>query len=283
MLQSYFGPNAVSPSTSGLSTAVTPATVVELAKEIAQIRQDNLAFRRSVADHEAAELAKLTTETTSKSRGLQQAGSSRGGRGGNGKMVPSNKADLRIRPPSLRVPARVPKNLNSRIVFDVVKIRGTLATSMSAITETNFTFYLGLHPQASSWSALYDQWAVVQGSVTFYSQEAPGSTATVAELHTAIDFDNNGALGSLISLDDYGSSQVDMLVFNKSVTRSCRPCLKLQNTSAANAIVSRQWCDSGTPNSTLWFGIRSIFATAVTAVNAITTETTIVFAFRNSI
>jgi hypothetical protein len=258
---------------------MVPLTVVrEMLKEVAKSREENLAFRAAVSEHEAEN----TRGTSSKSKPLAQAGRGSGGRGGNGKMVPGNRTDLRIRPPSLRVPSKVPRNINSLIVYDVVKTRTAIATSMSAITETNFVFYLALHPQASSWTALYDQWGVVQASVTFYSQEAPGSTATVAELHSAIDFDNNGAIGSITQLDDYGSSQVDMLIFNKSVTRSCRPCLKLQNTAAANAIVSRQWCDSGTPN-TMWFGIRSIFAVAVTAVNAITAETTMVFCFRNSI
>jgi hypothetical protein len=122
----------------------------------------------------------------------------------------------------------------------------------------------------------------VEANVSFFSQEPPSGTGSVVELHTAIDFDNTSTISTLAAIDVYASLQVDNLVFNKRLTRSCKPCLKLTNSAGASAVLGRQWCDSGTP-STAWFGIRSIAASATTAATIITVETTLIFAFRNPI
>jgi hypothetical protein len=276
MMSLFTGANSAV-TTSSDSTSMVPLTVVrEMLKEVAKTREENLAFRAAVSEHEAE-----NTKTISKSP-LGQASSGRGGRGGNGKMLPSNKSDLRVRLPSLSIPRRVPRSINSQIAWDTVKIRYTYATSMSAITENNFPFSLSAHPQQTSWTTLFDQWCIPMASVTFYSQQAPGSTGSVLELHTALDFDNTNNLGSISQIDDFGSSQVDMIVLNKSVTRSIKPSVKLNSGSTNNATLARQWCDSSY-SSIQWYGIRSIAAIAVTSVVAYTAEMTIVFAFRNAI
>jgi hypothetical protein len=263
---------------------MVPLTVVrEMLREVAKTREENLAFRSAVTDHENGELQKLKDEN-SKSPPVKLSASGGGGRGGgNGRMLPANRADLRVKPPSLRIPNGVPRNINSLITWDVVKIRGSTATSASALTEINQNANLSAHPQATSWQSLFDQWCIPLFSCTFYSLEPPGSTGNVVELHTAIDFDNIATLGSLTALDDFGTSQVDTLVLNKSVTRSCKPCIKLASGSNTLAVMGRQWCDCAQLN-TQWNGIRAIAGIASSgSSNTIISEVTIVYAFRNAI
>lgn len=267
-------------ATSSDANSMVPLTVVrEMLKEVAKTREENLAFRAAVSEHEAAN----TKPRDNGSKSVNQASAGRaGGRGGNGRMLPANKADLRIKPPSLRIPSKIPKNINSQITWDLVKIRSNSTTSVTGITEFNQNFSLNDHPQASSWQALFDQWCVPFASATVYSSEAPGSAGFVMELHSALDFDNNGNIGSLTAIDDFGTSQVDNLVLNKSVTRSIRPCIKLASGSQTLAVMGRQWCDCGIPG-TNWNGIRFIAAQGATVAVPFTVELTIVFAFRNSI
>jgi len=209
--------------------------------------------------------------------------SSRGGRGRSSKMAPTNRSDLAIAPlKSSNVPRRVPRNLASKITWDIVKVRGVTSTTIGAITEQNFSFSLSSHPQASNWASLFDQWTIVQVSISWYSQEPPSSTGSIVELHTALDFDNTASLGGLTQIDDYSSAQVDNLVYNKVVTRSIKPCVKLSANATGNVVPSREWCDASTPGAN-FYGIRSIYAAASSAFSNVTTETTIWFAFRNSI
>jgi hypothetical protein len=168
------------------------------------------------------------------------------------------------------------------VVWDVVKVRQVGNNSTSGITEINQSVSLSTHPQATSWAALFDQFCIPQFSVTWYSQEPPAGTGNILELHTAIDFDNVTNLGSIAALDDFGSSQVDLLVFNKQVTRSVRPTFKSTASGTASAAVQKGWLDTATP-AIAHFGIRAIFAQGTTAAVNYTIETTIWYAFRNSI
>jgi len=276
----FTGANSAVATTSDTNSMVPLTVVREMLKEVAKTREENLAFRSAVSDHEQEEIRKLKQEN-SKSP-LKQSSSGSGGRGGNGRMLPTNKADMRIRPPSLRIPSKVPRNINSVVTWDVVKIRSSNTTSTGGIIEFNQNANMNAHPQVSSWAALFDQWCIPLMSATFYSTEAPGGTGNIIELHTAIDFDNITTLGSITSIDDYGSSQVDMLVLNKSVTRSIKPCIKLASGGNTLAVLGRQWCDMA-QLTTAWNGIRCIAATAVTATNILVCELTIVYAFRNPI
>jgi hypothetical protein len=179
------------------------------------------------------------------------------------------------------VPA-IPLSLRNLVTYDKVLIRSTLSNSTSGISESNFGFSLNQHPQVSSWTALFDQWCIPQVSISFMSFMSPSSTGTLAELHTAVDFDNSTNLGSLASLDDYESAQVDLLAFNKVVTRSVKPCIKPDTSGASGNAVARSWIDSAFPG-TLHFGIRAILAQAATNATTLDVVQTIWFAFRNPI
>lgn len=199
----------------------------------------------------------------------------------SGGFQPTNRADVRVRPPSnTNVPSSVPKSIPNQIVWDVVKIDSALSIGTS-LSEGGFAAQLSLHPQASSWRALYDQWTVPQMSVTFMSLIPPGTTANAPRVYTALDFDNIGALGSVAALEDFSTASIHALEPSVAFTRSIRPCCK--PTLDTGTGVSRLWVDSGAP-STNFNGIRYIVGPTNNALTSVISVTfTIWFAFRNQI
>jgi hypothetical protein len=197
-------------------------------------------------------------------------------------MTPTKTSDLRVKPPTqLNVPSKVPKVIAGVIAWDSVKLNSGITSSTTTLVETNFSFNLGQHPQASSWTALFDQYCIVQATVSFDSAVPPGSTASPPQLITALDFDNIGALGSIAAIEDYATSEVINMAPGTRHMRSVRPCNKGVVTSTASAVPQRTWVDCG--SSTIpHYGIRSIVQQG-TVSQPITVTTTIVFAFRNQI
>jgi hypothetical protein len=169
------------------------------------------------------------------------------------------------------------------VVWDVVKIDGVIAAGSSAVVETNFLASLSLHPQSSAWTQLFDQWTIPQMSVSFMSVIPPGQTTTVPRLYTALDFDNNTPINTIVNIEDYSSCEVRSMEPGSSFVRSIHPCTKPTISVGSAVGVSRTWIDSGTSGAQ-FFGIRSILGAAGTAVNpAVSTTLTIWFAFRNQI
>lgn len=196
-------------------------------------------------------------------------------------MAPSNRADMRVKPLTASIPGSVPKTVTNRLAWDSVKVVQNITLSTSALVETNFSASLSLHPQVSSWTALFDQWCIPQFSVTFESQYPSGASFAPCQFYTALDFDNSTALGSISAIDDYSTSSNIVMGVNTKFTRSIRPCLKVAGTAGTGQSVGRFWVDSAVP-STPWFGIRSIAANVSTTYN-IQAFYTIWFAFRNQI
>lgn len=204
--------SSVSPS----ALSVTPALIRDIISEVAQTRQNNIDFRAAVAQHERDSTS--SSPATVPAKRLMTSRSSRSSRGGkDGQKV--NKSDLRIKPLRSTAPSRVPKNVRASVVFDIVKFRQTVTTSTSSGTETNFSFSLSQHPQGTVWAQLFDQWCVVQASVSFYDES--NTTITPIELHTAIDFDSIGTIGGAI--DNYDNASVDVLTNQKVVTPPASP------------------------------------------------------------
>jgi len=219
---------------------------------------------------------------------LMPSSSSRGGksrrsRGGQSDVV---AADLAVRPPTTQIPSKVPRLITNQVVWDKVKIDSTLTPSAGGIVELNFTAALTSHPQASSWTALYDQWCVPQFSVAFRSLEAPGGTSSISILYTALDFDSVNALGSIPTIEDYTTCQQMTMTTGSLHVRSVRPCIKLSTGQVpgsgtnVNSTLSRSWQDSGAAG-TPWIGIRSLVSASNSS--SITCTQTIWFAFRNQI
>jgi hypothetical protein len=204
---------------------------------------------------------------------------------GLGGMNPTNRSDLAIKPPdNTNVPRSIPRNVQSLIAWDSVKIN-SLITGTSSIVETNFAASLQAHPQSSSWSSLFDQWCIPQFTVEFDSQIPPGATSIPPVLYTAIDFDNVNNLGSISSLEDYASCEARQLTTGVRTMRSVRPTVKVvQGVSGGSSSISgvskAMWTDSA-QITTLYYGVRSILGISPSTVVNVTW--TIWFAFRNQI
>jgi hypothetical protein len=198
-------------------------------------------------------------------------------------MTPMKRNDLAIKPPSqLNVPTSIPRNIASVIAWDTVKVDSVITSSSTGIVENNFSFSLNLHPQASSWAALFDQYCVVAGSVTFDSALPPGSTASPPRLYTALDFDNITALGTVAAIEDFATCEVVNMEPGVKHLRSVRPCNKIMTSGGGATVPQRSWVDCGT-TTVQHFGIRAIVAQTAVASLPISLTATIVFAFRNQI
>jgi len=289
MLQRFL-PGGVGAAATGaaLDLGAGYVDVARIAEAVRAEYDKNVAFRASVADHEQASVAAIQATTSPMSqpkKNIRQAvsSSSGGGRGGGRTMLP-NKRDLKIRPPiPTKVPNSVPRSLGSQIVFDRSMTRNTFSSSGGGISELNSSWSLNTHPEVSSWKILFDQYTLVEASITFWSQEATSSAGSMTELHTALDFDSAGNLGSLAAIDDFGTAQVDFLVFSKKVTRSIRPCTMADVASVSSLSPTRVWLDCATSTAALWYGIRAMTAPVSGATSNITLMTTLVWAFRNQI
>lgn len=200
-------------------------------------------------------------------------------------MVPTSSSDLRVRPPSIMdIPKRVPRNIPSQVVWDIIKVESLPTLSTSVITETNFSFSLSNHPSAGSYTALYDQWTIPQFSVAFMSLTPPGQAQTTPRVYTALDFDNVSTGQTISTIEDFSTCRVQTLEPGKSLIRSIRPCTKLSTTTGASAVPTRCWVDSATPAQP-FFGIRSVISTIGTSAvtQPVIAIATIVYAFRNQI
>jgi hypothetical protein len=197
-------------------------------------------------------------------------------------MNPTKRSDLAVRPPTqLNVPTSVPRNIPAVIAWDSVKTDSTITSSTTVITETNFAFLLTDHPQSASWAALYDQYCIVQATITFYSALPPGSLGTPNQLYTALDFDNVTALASIPAIEDYATSESVTMQPTVVHMRSVHPCTKGQAFGGSAAIPQRTWVDCAFP-TLAHFGIRSIVAING-ASQPIRVTKYVVFAFRNQI
>jgi len=270
MLAALTGRSVAPVGASLVSQAITPQNLEWLVNAVQQSRDEHAEIASGIAAREKLVAASGGhVGSSGRSKGGGRGGSSVG-------MRPANKADLAIKPlTNTNVPSRVPRVL-SAIVWDLVKVRSTITTNTSSIVETNFGVSMATHPQASSWVSLYDQWCIPQFSVSFTSTEAPGGGGQLAELHSALDFDNVANIGSVTLIDDYGTAAVVILQPGRTFTRSIRPCVNLSGS------IRRTWCDSAT-QSIAWNGIRTITTQASGAAISLVVETTIWYAFRNSI
>jgi len=127
---------------------------------------------------------------------------------GLGGYNPTNRSDLLLKPPTIfNVPRSVPRNWTIQPHFDSVKINSTITPVNGSVVETNFSFSLSAHPQASNWTALFDQFSIVQATVEFDSQIPQAATGIPPVLYTALDFDNAAAISTVQALEDFSSSE----------------------------------------------------------------------------
>jgi len=232
------------------------------------------------SDHESKQVAQMAKVPLSQKSRL---GSSGGRSSGFGGMIPTNRSDLKVKPlKNTNLPSTIPRNIASQIIYDVVKIDSQFSTSGTSIVEINDSFSLAPHPQVASWVALFDQWGVVQASITYSSLFLEGSGIAPVMLYTAIDFDNATALNSVASIEDYGSCVAKSFGLNQRITRTVKPCVKDTLNPNSGQGVTRQWCDTAYPGI-LHYGLRMIAGVDPAGSYQIQKTTCIVFCFRNCI
>lgn len=270
---------AVATTAAGATAVVLPA-LRNVINQVLEERANNIAFRQAVSDHERDSIAEIQAPAKQLTQVAQSRGG--GGRGGGASsMTPVSKADLRVTPRNdLLVPKSVPRSVQ-RVVWDVVKIRSVLMSASTGVVETNFSVTFSSHPQQASWAALFDQYCIPQFSMSFYSLCPPGNTNQPPIIHTALDLDNTTNLGSLQLIDDFGSCRIKLLSAGQTFVRSVRPAVKVSANSVSGA-VQRSWLDCAfttIPHN----GIRTIIEQSAAGSVTVVVETTIWFAFRNSI
>lgn len=207
--------------------------------------------------------------------------------GTNG-MYPTNRADLAVRPPDLRdVPRSVPRHVASLVTWDTCKFDTNIVVSTSSLVETNFSFQLAQNPQSGSWTNLFDQYTVVQATVSFRSEYPGGGTFSPPLLYTALDFDNTASISTIAAIEDYSTCEIKTVSPGATVSRTVKPCCKAGIAASNGGTVysagcERVWIDSGSANNVNFYGIRSIVSQCGSAFVIVAT-CTVWYAFRNQI
>jgi len=271
-----------SPSSPGRSAE---QTALDLGAYAAKVIED---YKNSQTDSFALRLAAEKANKTSAPKAVASRGAG-GNRGrGGGKNSPLNRSDLKLRPfDATKVPKSVPRS-GSSVFWVVAKVElGLISSSLTTIAENNYSFSLNGLPagEVAAYQAIFDQFQIAQVSLTWASLEPPGGTGEVVVIHTAIDFDNVQNLGATSLLDLFGSSQVTTLAPGRSITRSCRPCVKsaLGVVPSVNQSVERLWLDTQTSAGLPHYGLRSIMNQPAVAPTRVHVELTYWIAFRSTI
>jgi len=98
--------------------------------------------------------------------------------------------------------------------------------------------------------------------------------------YSALDFDNASNITTIAAISDFGTCAVNELSSTMRLTRSIKPCCKVNISSATSAGCERLWVDTSQP-SVPFFGFRTM--ATPTGVFFFTVEITIYFAFRNQV
>lgn len=268
---------------SGVLSGTLAEAVAEVRRQLSVVKsaldsRDD--WESKAAAHEASEVAKMAVPAR---KLAGRSGSSRGGgRGKSGRQDPVNTKDLSVRKANLsKVPSSIPKNLNGRITWLKASTQLTnITTQASAITETNYYVTLGSYQQSSSWVGLFDQYCIVQASLKFSSTLAPGSSGTPCVMHSALDLDNTGSLGSINLIDAYTTVQLDTLGVDKVVVRSVRPAVAPDIGGSSGAGSGRMWVDTAY-SSIPHYGFRTIVTGG--SAYAVQVEQTMWIAFRSGV
>jgi len=147
-------------------------------------------------------------------------------------------ADISRKRPSWQLIQSPPRNFLTMPHW--VQSSFTSSNSLSAgggVVEQNFAFTLSQFPDAASLTALFDQYciySVIARATIDVSAAQASAGGSYGRLHTAIDYDSNGALASETLIERFGSCSSSELVLGKSYERFVKPVCALI-TGASNA------------------------------------------------
>lgn len=145
----------------------------------------------------------------------------------------------------------------------------------AGISEYGLAFTLSQSNRVAEYSALFDQFRIVGVKLDFvprYNINAAGvaNLAHQGSIHTAFDYDNVAAIGSIINLAEYDSFHVNSCL--ERFQRYLQPCMESNTVAAGAAIVGGQinkggtsgpWCDVATPTIS-YNGVRIIVGQTAT-------------------
>jgi hypothetical protein len=259
---------------------VLPSSIIPALQTLRAAFADRQELDRNIALKDALDWVDLKqpSSTSQPKAVVSQSRSGRSNRSGPGMKL--NARDLKCKPPAMKIPRRIPRNVSNLVTWNKITVNSNLTTSTTAVSELNFAYSLNSHPAASLWTGLFDQWCIPAFSVSITTTMAPGSTSTMPKVYTALDWDSIVNINTISAIEQYSSMETVMLGPGevKMVVRSVLPAIKTNSAQVGNAILLSTWCDTTQP-STNWYGIRTMIAPTSVA-QTIDFDQTVYFAFR---
>jgi len=188
----------------------------------------------------------------------------KGGSGGaNVQLAMLNELRQLRRDNDLMIPGRLPAvpdiprlRLKRKKVYTFVKsAQGVNITPSTTIDQMGVvTGTLSLTSDSASFQALFDQWRIVQMSVSF----TPNTVSTsYASLYTVIDYDDGTNLTGLPAADEYDTLEVTAP--GRFVTRTFAPQAAMAAYSGTftsfGSSLGGQWFDVASPN-VIYYGLK---------------------------
>jgi hypothetical protein len=176
--------------------------------------------------------------------------------------------------------AHIPKPLtvgriNKAVVQTLNSTRYSYSTNTGSILEVNATWRLADHPQYTSWTALFDQYCILKAELKYISTQ----NSVVVEIHSAIDYDDSGTLGSITLIDSFNTVKVVALLGSHSFTRTVFPTIKTDVEGTSGVGVQQVWLDQADA-TVIHYGHRLIVPATSSSVT-FTEEVRVWYAFRN--
>lgn len=146
------------------------------------------------------------------------------------------------------IPTKIPRNINDQLVWSRIVLDTT--TNFSAVAEINITalFRLNQHPEASSFSAIFDQYCIPAVVATFRTSETVSTSLTgnaaMPRIYTVLDHDDANTI-TVAQAKEYNSCQEQRTT--ESVTRILYPRVAVATYAGAFTGFGNQrmWIDCG--------------------------------------
>lgn len=199
--------------------------------------------------------------------------------GANTELV---RSDLSSRRQNFNLVQSPPRNFLTNIYWTRQTIVQPVAfsTSTSVVAENNFAFTLSALDNASTYTAVFDQYCIYSVTATFAIASTTTSVLPVT-LYSAIDYDNVANIG-LPALSAFSTFNEAVLVPQISSVRMIKPCVALAayNGAFTGYTTTRSWLDANSP-TIQHYGLRTICAINNTST-PISAEFSLIVGFRNS-
>lgn len=203
-------------------------------------------------------------------------------------FVNTPRQDFSRRTPNWLLTQTPPRDLTSQIFWVRGKRQAVITVSNTVPTEMNFPFAFSDLPNLVGVASYFDQYSIysVVCNVTCDFEGAGSTLYSFGTCVTAIDYDNVNNLGSLASIESYGSAVTQEFSTGQSIQRYVKPCvapaLYTSGATFSGYGVQRQWIDSastGVPH----YGFRTFFVSNTVSGLSATADFSYVIGLRNNI